>query len=91
MVLKRWTDRREKSMAKVSGDSIRVNLYVAPKYLEFFDAYASDMNLSRSAAFTVMIRDYMRMSEAQNQLTELNQLADKALIANRISDGKEGK
>lgn len=62
-------------------ESVRITLYASPKYLEFFDAWAKDMHLSRSAAFTVMIRDYMRMSEMTNQIADLNALADKAISA----------
>ena len=50
------------------SDSVRLNLYVSPKYLEYFDEFADDMHLTRSAAFTVLIRDYMRLSQAQEQI-----------------------
>lgn len=73
------------------SESVRINLYVSPKYLEFFDSWAEDMHLTRSAAFTVMVRDYMRMSEMNDKLAEMNALADKAFKAKALVDREEAK
>lgn len=63
-------------MAK-NTDSVRINLYVSPKYLEFFDAFAKDLHLTRSSAFSVMVRDYMRMADTKALMAEGNELISK--------------
>lgn len=62
-------------MAK-EKDTVRINLYVSPKYLSFFDEFAKDLHLSRSSAFTVMVRDYMRMSDTKSMVKTGSELLD---------------
>lgn len=76
---------------KDSRDTVRVNLYIAPKYLAFLDEFAADMQLSRSAAITVLIRDYQRLVDSKAMMNQGNELISKLTEISGQIDAQSGE
>lgn len=58
----------------MADKSVRINLYMSQKNLDVLDKLAEDMCLTRSAAFAVVMHDYLKNEEAKNALQNTGDL-----------------
>ena len=55
-------------------NSVRVNLYISPNVLAKIDSFADEVGVSRSAAVSMIAREYFKTEEAAVAMKKLSEL-----------------
>lgn len=62
-------------------NSVRVNLYINSSVLAKIDAFAEELGISRSAAVSVISREFFKTEEAAEAMAMMNEMKEVFLNA----------